>query len=614
LKKIILASALAGGLAAAALLLTSATAQTPAATPHAIYLERCASCHDDAGDRTPPKTALAVMAPEQIITTLTNGPMRPMAQGLSEAQITAMAVYLTGKQPLPKVAEGPEPFQCAKADPIVMTGTNWNGWGVDPAQTRYQPNPGLTAADIPRLKVKWTFAYPGSKNGQATVIGERLFIASNAGRVYSLNARTGCVYWRYNAPGGVRTAASVGRDPKAPSGYAVYFGDDRNSVHALDAGSGKSLWATKVEDHPRAGLTGAPMLYGNLLYVPTSSMEETVTNEAAYACCTFRGSIVAVDVRTGKVAWKTHAIQREPRHHQTVGGKKLMGPAGGAIWASPTIDAKRGVLYAATGDSYTDLSDEGTDAIVAMDLKTGKIRWIQQVTKDDNYIVGCPSGGRGAANCPLAVGPDHDFGASVILRTLPNGKDIILAGQKSGVAYGMDPDAKGKILWQLKVGAGGALGGIQFGMAADQKVLYAAVSDQLSGARGQPGITAIDMATGNQLWHQNAPAPKCSWTAGRCSNGQSQAVSAIPGVVFSGALDGHLRAYSTADGKVIWDFDTAGQPYDTVNAVKAAKGGALDAGGPTIAGGMLFQHSGYSGYGGGPNGQNLLMAFSVDGK
>ena len=193
-------------------------------------------------------------------------------------------------------------------------------------------------------------------------------------------------------------------------------------------------------------------------------------------------------------------------------------------------------------------------------------------------------------------------------------KQILLAGQKSGVIYAMDPDNGGKTVWAKKLGHGGALGGIEWGIAADKDHVYVPMADQFAPAdKGRPGITALTF-DGKEVWHVAADKAKCSWTGGRCSPGYSAAATSIPGVVFQGSLDGHLRAFDAKTGAKVWDFDTAAGAYDTVNGVKGAKGGPVDATGPTIAGGMLFQHSGYSGYGGSPNGQNLLIAFSVDGK
>jgi polyvinyl alcohol dehydrogenase (cytochrome) len=285
----------------------------------------------------------------------------------------------------------------------------------------------------------------------------------------------------------------------------------------------------------------------------------------------------------------------------------MFGPAGGAIWSAPTIDLKRRLIYVATGNSYTDVPTGHSDAIMAFEMDTGRLKWVNQVTPGDNFLVGCRQPGVG--NCPEDAGPDYDFGSSPILRTLANGKQVILAGQKSSVIYALDPDQQGKTLWQVRLGIGGALGGIEWGFAADEQNVYVPNAD-VSGSGRKPGITALRIATGERIWQVLAPPANCSWGSVRCKNSQSAAASLIPGVVFSGTTDGHLRAYATKDGSVIWDYDTA-QATATVNG-GMTKGGAVDGGGPAIANGVLYTNSGYGRIVGQPG--NLLLAFTVDGK
>jgi polyvinyl alcohol dehydrogenase (cytochrome) len=286
-------------------------------------------------------------------------------------------------------------------------------------------------------------------------------------------------------------------------------------------------------------------------------------------------------------------------------GTQLYGPAGAAIWSAPTIDVKRKLVYAATGDSYTDIDIHTSDAILAFDIDTGSLVWVSQVTPKDNFIVGCPA----SPNCPEDLGPDFDFGSAPILRNIGNGKQILVAAQKSGIVWGLDPDQKGKVVWQTKVGAGSALGGIEWGHAADDQNTYAAVSDLIVRKDPHPGIWALKLATGEKVWSTPAPAVTCA-QGQACQGAQSAAISVIPGAVFSGAINGHFRAYSTKTGEIVWDFDTA-KPFETVNKVQA-KGGSINGAGPTISNGMVFTNSGYVGFGGSPG--NVLLAFSVDGQ
>lgn len=576
-----------------------------------LYKQRCAVCHDNPQDRIPPLFLIRRRSAEDVIQTLTTGSMRQQASGLSADQIRALAIHLTGKQPGSAVQVDLDANRCnEKAGTINLNGPQWNGWGRDLENSRYQPEPGIKAEDVARLKVKWAFAHPGPMaTGQPTIIGDRIFLTTEMGQIFCLNARTGCTYWTMNAGAAVRAAISVGPLPAGSRArFAIYFGDEKSTVQALDAATGKLIWKTKIEDHLLSRITGSPVLYRNRIYVPVSSFEETAGRDARYECCTFRGSVVALDAYTGKIIWKSYTVQQEPKpFKKNSSGTQMYGPAGGAIWSAPTLDLKRKVIYAGTGNSYTDVETHHSDAIIALDMETGKLKWTNQITPKDNFLVGCRQPGVG--NCPEQAGPDYDFGSSPVLRTLPGGKQVLLCGQKSGVIYALDPDNEGKKLWEVKVGQGGALGGIQWGITVDAENVYVPVAD-VSGAARRPGITALKIATGEKLWHVPAPPAKCSWGATRCNNSQSAAATAIPGVVFSGTADGHLRAYSTKDGTILWDYDTA-QMADTVNGGRA-RGGALDGGGPTVVNGVLYTNSGYGRLVGQPG--NLLLAFTVDGK
>ncbi len=569
-----------------------------------IFKAKCAQCHEPAIDRAPTREQLGVRSPEEVYDALTLGAMKTMATGLSDADLYGLVRFITGKSPVPQTVSPPDPNICVKHRPLQPNGPSWNGWSPDTANWRYQARPGFTAADIPRLKVKWAFSYVGTKNTEPLIFGDRIFVGSMSGRIYSLDAKSGCVHWRYDYRGGGRASMTIGKNIKAASGYALYMGDDRMFVRAFDAMSGKEMWNVQVDDHKVGRITGSPTLHNDMLYVPLSASEESQGNVAAYNCCTFIGTVVAVDVKTGKIVWKQSILDEKPHPtRKNPAGTQMYGPAGGAIWAAPTIDARRGQLYVATGDSYTEISHPTSDAIVAMDLKTGKIKWVNQVLANDNFM-------SGTINGPLGVrGPDYDFGSSSMLVKLASGKEVLVTGNKSSIVYAMDPDT-GKTLWETpKLGSGGASGGVLWGTATDGKLVYAPLNE--APGRGKPGIIALDIATGSEVWRYNSKgdAP-CGVPSGRCSAGFTAAPTAIPGAVFGGGGDGWLRAFAAKDGKVIWEHDTTG-PIDTVNGVKGAYGGTMSMGGPTIAGGMMFVHSGYQGSAGG---NNLLLAFSPDGK
>jgi polyvinyl alcohol dehydrogenase (cytochrome) len=506
----------------------------------------------------------------------------------------------------------PPAGQCAGPRAFTLSDTPmWNGWGVDASNSRFQPAraAGLTAETVPKLRLKWAFGFAGgtAAYGQPTIAGGRVFVGSDNGFVYSLDAASGCTYWAHEVTAGVRTAISIGASTAAPSGYLAYFGDIRGLVHAVDAASGAAVWTHKVDDHPSARVTGAPTLAGDRLVVAVSSLEEGPGAAVTYSCCTFRGSVLAIDAHTGTRLWKTYTIDEEPKPtKKNAKGLQLYGPSGVAIWSAPTVDLARGTVYAATGNSYSEPAADTNDSVLAFDLASGKLLWKKPITPNDVFVVGCGPKNQ-SGNCAGDVGPDFDFGNSPILRTLPGGRRILVLGQKSGVAYGLDPDKQGEIIWQTRVGKGTALGGVEWGSAADDQYMYVANSDVLLPAADQGGLFALRLATGERVWATPSPDVKCPVGRG-CNKAQSAAISVIPGVVFSGAMNGYMRGYSTTDGRIIWEFNTW-QEFTTVNGVPA-RGGAINAPGPTIAGGMLLTNSGYGMFGGAPG--NVLLAFGVD--
>ncbi|MBI3548616.1 MAG: PQQ-binding-like beta-propeller repeat protein [Elusimicrobia bacterium] len=510
--------------------------------------------------------------------------------------------------------------RCASVPRWTLAGPSWNGWSPDSSNSRFQAAAAaaLDADKTKRLKLKWAFGFPKASEAwaQPTVVGGRVLTGSADGTVYALDAKSGCVHWTFKADAGVRGAVNIGEiDAGGRKRPAAFFGDVRGTVYAVDAATGERLWHRRVEAHPFAKLTGSLRLHGGRLYVPVSSTEEAAAQDLAYECCTFRGSVVALDARDGTQVWKSHAITEAPGPvRKNEKGTQLRGPSGAAIWSAPTVDPKRGRLYVATGNSYSDPAAATSDAILALELESGRIVWHRQVTSSDVFNLSCAMDeGR---HCTKPVGEDLDFGASPILVEGAS-RSVLLAGQKSGVVTALDPDAGGAVVWQRRVGKGGRIGGIQWGMAADGAKVYAAVSDAAWSA-GEDGEQALDPSRGGGLFAVSVASGAVAWSAppgpcGKrrsCSPAQSSAVSAVPGVVFSGSMDGHLRAYSAADGAVLWDFDAV-RPFETVNGI-AAKGGSFDAGGVAVAGGMVFAESGYFLWGGMPG--NVLLAFSVDGR
>jgi polyvinyl alcohol dehydrogenase (cytochrome) len=606
----------------------------------ALFDARCKMCHDPAVDRAPNRSTLAAMQPSSIVEVLTSGVMAPMTAGLSADDKAAIADYLTlmpdahpaSGAPVSAPAGIDKP--CATHPAIAPTPTDWTSVGFDSQSRRYNPNPGLSLSQLPRLKVKWSFAMSGGS--MPTVIGDWLFMSNRNGKVYALDAKTGCVHWAIQATS--RTTPMILRNSLSPSGWLTLIGERNRTVQAIDAQTGKTIWRSEpLETLSVAGITGTPVISGDRVFVPLTSGEEGAAAQDTYECCKFQGSLAALDLKTGKKLWQTKVVS-EPLHQigKNAAGTQMWGPAGGAIWSAPTVDAKRGLVYVTTGDSYTVAPTKGDDAVMALDMDTGKIRWSNQVSLNDNFIMYCNRPTR-PANCPAAEGPDHDFGASPILFNLAGGKQIVLSGQKSGVVYGMDPDT-GRTIWSRKLGAGGALGGVEWGMTADDKHLYVAISDVLNlidavapgsapattdHQKPTPGLYALNPADGKVIWSAPSPVAPCHYAGdrshdygkGACIRAQSAAPSTIPGAIFSGTMDGWFRAYAAASGKILWADSTTARTYDTVNGVSQQPGGSIDGMGSAIAGGMVYTMSGFNGAANtGGNGVNVLLAYSVDGR
>lgn len=581
-----------------------------------LYQENCAGCHQGGVYKAPHRTWLEMMTPSMLFSAMNDGMMQAQAAHLSREQRQQIAEYLS-RQKLDSAAADPMPPRCegsaARFDmdrpPAPV------GWGHDTSRFVPAATAGLTAAEVPKLRLKWAFAFPNAMRARSQpAIGlGAVFVGSKDGTVYAFDLDTGCVRWTYQAKAEVRTAIILDSWAKgqAPARPLLYFGDVLARAYALDMRTGAEVWVTKVDDHSSATITGSPALHADRLYVPVSSLEVTAPADPAYPCCTFRGAVAALDAATGQPVWKSHTIPEEPTEQgKTSVGTPILGPSGAPVWNSPAVDAARGLLYVGSGENYASPADGNSDALMAFDLKTGQRRWLRQTVANDAWNVACMMGDH--PSCPKERGPDLDYAASPILAALPGGGQVLLGGQKSGVVHGVDPDT-GALRWSTRVGRGGVQGGVHFGMAAEGARLYVPIYDMANARDGskptdppRPGLYAIDAASGKLLWSH--PAEDVCGGREFCDPGITAAITAMPGVVFAGHSDGWVRAYDGATGKIVWRFDTT-QPVKAVNGVEA-RGGSMSGPGPAIGDGHVVLNSGYGLYFKMPG--NALLVFAPE--
>jgi len=603
------APALAFALALALLVPSIAGAAEP---PGAVlYATHCAACHGGRVNRAPDKWFLQMMMPEAIVAALTDGVMQQQGSALSPAERVQVAEFLAGSSVRAPLHEPPRcTGRAARFDLSRPPATA--GWGFDRENRRFLPagTAKLAARDVPRLELKWAFAFPHATRArsQPLVAAGAVIVGSQDGTVYALDAETGCVRWTFRAGAEVRTGitAEAWRAGARDARPLVYFADLVARVYAVELVTGRLAWVRKVDEHPHATVTGQPVLADGRLLVPVSSREVMSAADPGYPCCTFRGSVVALDARRGEPLWRTYAIPAEPAEvGVNAAGTPRFAPSGAAVWNSPTVDLRRGLFWFGTGQNYSAPADGSSDAIIAAELATGRIRWIRQTTSRDAWNAACIRAIRTPANCPAENGVDFDYGSPPILvrgtgagtgagmgTGAGNAGDILVAGQKSGDVYGIDPDT-GEVRWHRKVGRGGNQGGQHFGMAAEGSRVFVPITDndrEWPADAARPGLHAVDARTGELLWSTLAD----DVCRGRkfCDRGISVAVTAIPGIVLAGHLDGRLRGYDAATGHVAWEFDTD-REFPSVSGDPAHGGSLAGAGGAVVADGRVYVSSGY---------------------
>ncbi len=580
-----------------------------------LFGEICAKCHEHATGHAPAVYNLKLMTSASVYGALTTGAMRVQGKQLSVEDRKQVASFLGGgdvdhdAKLAPPACEGEAArfdFQQAPAFP---------SWGLTPANTRYvsSKGAGIDAQSVGKLHLKWALGFDGASRvrSEPALGGGAIFVGSQSGQVYALDRHTGCARWQFHAAAEVRsgivlspwTAGDVHAAPR------VYFGDVVGNVYAVDALTGNLAWRQKADLHASATVTAAPALYKDRLYVTVSSYEEGAVG-GTYECCTFRGSVAAYDAHTGKRLWKTYMTGKPEVRGRNPAGVKLRGPSGVGVWNTPSIDPKRGSLYVGTGNNYSSPATALSDAVVALDLGTGRIKWSYQGMAKDAWNPGCAL--KDPAVCPEEQGLDYDFGAAAILATGSDGHDLVVAGQKSGWAYGLDPDS-GKLVWKSKVGRGGILAGIAWGMAVRGDTLFVPVSDVADGQTYQeaarPGLYALNLGTGHSVWSAPMTTSHCDGRGPACAPGIAAAVTATDDLVLTGGNDGQVRIYGADSGQVLWEYDTT-QAATTVGGGTARGGSMSGAAGPIVHDGMLIIESGYSFTGRMPG--NVMLVFGID--
>ena len=575
-----------------------------------LYDNKCAGCHRGFIADAPRLASLKMLSREGIVETLRTGVMAAIGSALSEEQHEQIATFITSNR---EVESNVVLGKCASSemDDLTKNSESVIDWGMGLYNHRFLNNKSINASNVDKLKLSWVFAFPYASRArvQPTVVGKTLFTAGQDGTVYALDRSTGCIIWTFKADAEIRSAITLGFDENEKVNR-LYFSDFKASVYALDLDTRKLLWKKKVDDHPATTITGSLSIYNGRVYVPISSLEIVSAIDTKYECCTFRGAVAALDTKSGEMIWKTLTIDETPK----VAGKNKIGvniiaPSGAPVWGRPTIDTTRQVLYVGTGENYTRPTTDKSDAIIAMSLDDGSIQWSYQAIPKDAWNGACSIPNH--PNCPDDTGPDADFGAPPML-VKHGDKELLIAGQKSGMVHALDPDNNGAVVWKQLIGRGGIMGGVHWGMATDGTTLYIPINDQGTYTINEdkepsPGLHAINISDGSARW-STIEKDRCKEVPWSCGPGITAAITATPEVIYAGALDGMMKAYSAESGKELWAYDT-NKTFESVNGA-TAYGGTIDSDGPVVVDNQLFTTSGYAKFN--EKGGNVLLAFELD--
>ena len=621
------AKALQAGVTAVTLAWCSAVGAGAAAPDDMATLFRtaCATCHEVPETKAPPTATLRQLPAARILMAMELGKMQPQAAGLAPQQRVDLSRWLAAEEDAKRDAWIAE-RACARETPVPVTGRG--NWGLGRDNRREAVDVAIGRGNLDDLELQWSVALPAvtTMRSQPVVAGDTVFLGSKGAHLLALDRRSGCVRWSLATDAPVHSALTLDRTPDGVA--TLFFADELAMVYAVDATTGRLRWRERVKWFPTSIVSGPIACHGGRLYVPLSSFEVAAAGLPTHECCRSHGGIAALDATTGKALWRYDTTPHAVKTAVTRDGTQLWGPSGAPVWNSPTIDATRGVLYFGTGQNSSSPATDTSDAIIALDLATGERRWIFQALADDAWNAACLSGG---ASCPVENGPDFDFGAAVILLRRPEG-DLLLAGQKSGEVFALDPDRKGAVVWRRRVGSGSSNGGIHHGMATDGRRVYVPVADperRIAGYVPKPGTYALDVDDGDLLWSHpvergcafdpaDAPliglaemaqgqAQRSPWPACSYYYGQSAAAVVANGIVYAGGLDGRLRLLDADSGQALRVIET-NRPYQASNGVEG-HGGAIDVGGAIVAGDQIFILSGYGMFGQMPG--NMLLVYGL---
>jgi polyvinyl alcohol dehydrogenase (cytochrome) len=501
---------------------------------------------------------------------------------------------------------------CEAVDPVPHFDSSYaDGWGIDHRNTRYQPKSTIDSENVQRLALKWVYGLASSTPRSYPLVTEDTIFVGDGGRgLVALERDTGCERWVFEHQGEIGSAILQGFIGQR---RILIFNDRTEGMYAVDATDGEFIWHAVVEDEPAPWYSGSPLILGEIVILPVSSKEVGYAVNPLYGCCTTSGGVAAFDINTGRKLWYIPTIEQ---HAQPTTSHWFFvqeyGPSGATVWAAPSYDAGRGWIFFGTGQNYSHPTTDTSDAIFAVDAKTGDVKWVRQFTANDAYTAACNIKALNHPNCADPTGPDVDFGAATMFVRTKSGRELVIGGQKSADVHAMEPTT-GELVWTEKLGRGGIIGGVHWGMAANEALglLYVPISDKKligfpSPGDPAPGLYALDIETGERRW-QFSRESRCPDEA--CIYGLSAAIIATNDIVVAGSMDGLLEIFAAASGERLWSHDSW-REYTAVNGIETS-GGAFDAHGPMIADDLLLVTSGYR-YVAQQRGGNALLVFQLE--